>query len=103
MISNSQPQTAIQVRAYPVPAAVEPCEAMTTAPFRIAYPDLMTEEELIAYLRIPQVSKAKDYINVIENLMRKWDLPCIHISHKRLFPLEAIKRWVMAQISKEVA
>ena len=32
--------------------------------------ELMTEDELIVYLRIPEVSKSKDYHNVVENLKR---------------------------------
>jgi hypothetical protein len=39
----------------------------------------MTEDELIAYLRIPEVSKSKDYHNVVENLKRMHQLPRIHI------------------------
>ena len=56
--------------------------------------ELMTEDELIAYLRIPEVSKSKDYHNVIENLKRMHQLPRIHICGKPLYPREAIKEWV---------
>jgi hypothetical protein len=41
--------------------------------------ELMTEDELIVYLRIPEVSKSKDYHNVVENLKRMHKLPRIHI------------------------
>ena len=41
-------------------------------------PQLMTEDELIRFLRIPEISKASDYSNVIDNLRRMHDLPCIH-------------------------
>ncbi|RKY05873.1 MAG: hypothetical protein DRP56_08425 [Planctomycetota bacterium] len=58
------------------------------------YPDIMTEEELIRYLRIPEVSKAVDFHNVIENLKRMHDLPSIHICRQPLYPLEAIVKWV---------
>ena len=58
------------------------------------YPDIMTEEELIRYLRIPEVSKATDYHNVIENLRRMHDLQYIHICRQPLYPLEAIIKWV---------
>lgn len=61
-------------------------------------PDLMTEEELIEYLRIPEVSKAKDPHNVIENLKRARDLPCIHIANRSLYPREIIRRWVEGQV-----
>jgi len=59
-----------------------------------AYPDIMTEEELIRYLRIPEVSKAKNFHNVIENLKRMHDLPYIHICRQPLYPLEAVVKWV---------
>ena len=56
--------------------------------------ELMTENELIAYLRIPEVSKSKDYHNVIENLKRMHQLPRIHICGRPLYPRGAIKEWV---------
>ena len=56
--------------------------------------ELLTEEELIVFLRIPEVSKSKDYHNVIENLKRMHDLPRIHICGKPLYPLEAIRQWI---------
>jgi len=58
------------------------------------YYDLMTEDELIQFLRIPEVSNASDHHNVIENLKRMHDLPRIHICGKPLYPLEAIKEWI---------
>ena len=58
------------------------------------YPDIMTEEELIRYLRIPEVSKASDFHNVIENLRRMHDLPSIQICRQPLYPLEAVIKWV---------
>lgn len=64
------------------------------------WPDLLTEEELIVYLRIPEVSKAGDYHNVIANLKRMKDLPCIHISRQPLYPLEAIKAWIRQQVEE---
>jgi len=57
-------------------------------------PELMTEAELIAFLRIPEISKSKDYHNVIENLKRMHDLPRVHICGKPLYPQEAIREWV---------
>jgi hypothetical protein len=57
-------------------------------------PELLTEEELIALLRIPQVSKSKDYHNVIENLKRMHDLPRIHICGKALYPRDLIIEWI---------
>jgi hypothetical protein len=57
-------------------------------------PDLMTEEELIAYLRIPEISKSKNHKNVIENLKRMHRLPRIHICGRPLYPREAIREWI---------
>lgn len=57
-------------------------------------PELLTEEELIVFLRIPKISKSQDYHNVIENLKRMHDLPRIHICGKPLYPVEEIKEWI---------
>ena len=56
--------------------------------------DLLTEKELIEFLRIPEVSRAADYHNVIENLKRMHGLPRIHICGKPLYPVGAIRKWV---------
>ena len=45
-----------------------------------SYPPLLTEEELIQLLRIPEISSSTDPHNVILNLIRIRDLPRIHIS-----------------------
>lgn len=96
-------ETAIQVYARPVPAVVEACEPLTAASWTMVYPDLMTEAEVIDYLRIPHVSSASNYRYVMDHLIRMRDLPCIHISRKRLYPLESVKAWVLAQVGKEAA
>jgi len=57
-------------------------------------PELLTEEELIRFLRIPEVSSAKDFGNVIDNLKRMHDLPRVHICGKPLYPIEAIRGWI---------
>jgi len=57
-------------------------------------PTVMTEEELIQFLRIPEISSANDHRNVIENLKRLRNLPRIHICNKALYPKEAILRWI---------
>ena len=56
--------------------------------------DLLTEKELISFLRIPEVSKAADYHNVVENLKRMHGLPRVHICGKPLYPVEAIRKWI---------
>ncbi len=57
-------------------------------------PELLTEEELVIFLRIPHVSNSKNYHNVIENLKRMHGLPRIHICGKTLYPREAINEWI---------
>jgi hypothetical protein len=64
-------------------------------------PELMTEEELIVYLRISRISNAKNYHNVIDNLKRMHGLPRIHICGKALYPIEAIRKWVQEKIILE--
>ena len=78
-----------------------------TSTSSVAQPDgakvqeLMTEEELIVFLRIPLISKAKDYHNVIENIKRVHNLPCIHICKQPLYPLEVIRKWVEEKMLRE--
>ena len=57
-------------------------------------PELLTEDELINFLRIPEVSKADDYSNVIANLKRMHDLPRIHLCGKTLYPTREIMKWI---------
>lgn len=61
--------------------------------------ELMTEDELIVYLRIPEVSKSKDYRNVVENLKRMHQLPRIHICGRPLYPRNAVKEWIRQKTS----
>ena len=63
----------------------------------IPVPDLMTEQELVQFLRIPEVSKAQDYSNVVKNLIRIHDLPRIQISKMLLFPRKAVLAWIDKQ------
>jgi hypothetical protein len=66
-----------------------------------AYPLLLTEDELIALLRIPEVSGAASPHNVIENLKRMHGLPCIHICKTPLYPYEAVRQWILDKVEKE--
>ncbi len=59
-----------------------------------SYPALLTEAELIRMLRIPEVSVAIDYHNVIKNLIRFRDLPRVRMGKKLLFPRRAIMKWI---------
>lgn len=65
------------------------------------YHDLLTENDLIGFLRIAEISKAADYHNVIENLKRMHGLPRIHICGKVLYPKEAIKEWIKEKTTLE--
>jgi hypothetical protein len=58
------------------------------------FPELLTEDELIRFLRIPQISGAKDHHNVVEHLKRYRGLPRIRICNKVLYPMEAIRKWI---------
>ena len=60
-------------------------------------PELMTESELIDFLRIPEVSTAENHHHVIENLKRMRGLPTIHICNRTLYPLKAVRGWVEEQ------
>jgi hypothetical protein len=57
-------------------------------------PELMTEPELVSFLRIPEVSRSQNHHNVVENLKRMHQLPRIHICGKALYPREAIREWI---------
>ena len=57
-------------------------------------PDLMSEFQLIEFLHIPEVSTAKNYHNVVKNLIRFRDLPRIQICKKLLFPKNAVSEWI---------
>ena len=61
---------------------------------------LLTEDELIEFLRIPQISKAKNYHNVIAHLKRHRNLPCIHLCRQPLYPVQAILRWIEEKTQK---
>ena len=57
-------------------------------------PDLMTEKEVIEFLRIPEVSSSRDHHNVIEHLKRYRRLPRIRICNRVLYPRDAIRKWI---------
>jgi hypothetical protein len=90
--ANKDKERAEQPRPFPelVMAAVLPDGNGGLGPC----PELLTEEEVIRFLRIPEVSKSQDYRNVIENLKRMHDLPRIHVCGKPLYPLEEIRTWI---------
>ena len=64
-------------------------------------PELMTEAELIEFLRIPIVSKAANYSHVVEHLKRMRGLPCIHIGRQPLYPVSAIRAWIQREVERK--
>ena len=63
-------------------------------------PDLLTEQELVQFLRIPDVSNSKDHHNVVKNLIRMRDLPRLQICKKLLFPKKAVLEWIEQETIK---
>jgi hypothetical protein len=57
-------------------------------------PTVMTEEELIRFLRIPEISNARSHRNVIENLKRTRGLPRIRLCGKTVYLADAVKVWL---------
>lgn len=70
-------------------------------PFPYFYPLLLTEDELVDLLRIPDIGTRADHHNVIENLRRMHGLPCIHICKAPLYPFEAVRQWILDKAEKE--
>jgi len=62
-------------------------------------PTIMTEEELIHFLRIPEISSATDYRNVIENLKRQHGLPRIHLCGKTVYLTDSVKQWLQRHVT----
>ena len=57
-------------------------------------PELMTESEVIKFLRISKISNSKNYHNVIEHLKKFRGLPRVHICRKALYPKKAVLEWI---------
>jgi len=57
-------------------------------------PTVMTEEELIRFLRIPEISNARSHRNVFENLKRTRGLPRIRLCGKTVYLADAVKAWL---------
>jgi len=62
-------------------------------------PSVMTEEELIRFLRIPEISVARNHRHVIENLKRKHGLPRIHLCGKTVYLADSVKHWLKQQVT----
>lgn len=65
------------------------------------FPELMTCSELVRFLRIPEVSKASNFDNVVDNLKRMHNLTCIHICKQPLYPIDAVRKWIAEKAEKE--
>lgn len=64
----------------------------------IPCPTVMTEEELIRFLRIPEISGATNYRHVIENLKRKHGLPRVHLCGKTVYLTDSVKVWLAKHV-----
>ena len=62
-------------------------------------PSVMTEDELIRFLRIPEISNARDHRNVIENLKRTRGLPRIHLCGKAVYLTDAVRAWLKSHVT----
>ena len=62
-------------------------------------PAVMTEEEVIRFLRIPEISKANDHRNVIANLKRMHNLPRVHLCGKTVYLTETVKQWLEGRVT----
>jgi hypothetical protein len=62
-------------------------------------PIVMTEEELIRFLRIPEISKATNYRNVIQNLKRVHGLPRIHLCGKAVYLTDSVRQWLQQRVT----
>jgi hypothetical protein len=65
------------------------------------WPPLLTEKEVVQLLRIPEISKTTKYNNVIYQLKRFHDLPCIHICRQPLYPRDSVLEWIKEKVQKE--
>lgn len=62
-------------------------------------PSVMTEEELIRFLRIPEISDAANYRHAIENLKRVHGLPRIHLCGKAVYLTDSVEQWLRQRVT----
>ncbi len=62
-------------------------------------PSVMTEEELIYFLRIPEISTARNYRHVIENLKRKHGLRRIQLCGKTVYLTDSVKQRLQQHVT----
>ena len=61
-------------------------------------PTVMTEAELIQFLRIPEISNATNHGHVIENLKRNHGLPRIHLCGKVVYLTDSVRDWLQQHV-----
>jgi len=62
-------------------------------------PTVMTEEELIRFLRIPEISDAANHRPVIENLKRAHGLPRIRLRGKAVYLTDSVRQWLQQRVA----
>lgn len=62
--------------------------------------ELMTEAELIQFLRISEISGSANFHNVIEHLKKHRNLPRIYICNTAMYPKKAIMEWIEKETSE---
>ncbi len=61
-------------------------------------PTVMTEDELIRFLRIPEISAARDHRHIIEDLKRVHGLPRIHLCGKTVYLTDSVRQWLQKHV-----
>ena len=62
-------------------------------------PSVMTEEKLTRFLRIPEISVARNHRHVIENLKRNHGLPRIHLCGKTVYLADSVTHWLKQHVT----
>jgi hypothetical protein len=62
-------------------------------------PTVMTEEKLIRFLRIPEISDASNRHHVVENLKRRHGLPRIHLCGKAVYLADSVRQWLQQRVT----
>ncbi len=62
-------------------------------------PTVMTEDELIRFLRISEISRAENHRHVVENLKRKHGLPRIHLCGRSVYLTDSVKQWLQQRVT----
>ena len=65
----------------------------------IPSPPVMTEEELIQFLRIPEISHSRNHHHVIENLKYHHGLSRIHLCGRTVYLTDSVKAWLEKHVT----